>query len=379
MVCMAYLSPLLELRGSIATPEGHPEAGVPWHWGDPFAEQRTAVRNAAVVDRSHRELIAVSGEERLSWLHLVISQYMTGLPEGTGTEALVLDTNGRVEAHMVVANVDGTVWLDSDSGATVTSALPKGGPQSLLAYLEAMKFWAKVEIRDATGELALITVLGPDTEKILSTVDVKLGTEPYSVAAIPGGGFARRMPWPGKSSVDLAVPRADLVDWWRRITDAGARPVGSWAYDALRVESLRPRLGIDTDEKTIPHEVNWIGSAAHVAKGCYRGQETVSKVHNVGRPPRHMVLLHLDGSPAVLPETGDPVLLGERTVGRVGSVVQHHELGPIALALVKRSTPVDAELLVGAEDRVVQAAIDPDSVPAEGVAPGREAAQRLRG
>jgi tRNA-modifying protein YgfZ len=376
---MAYLSPLLELRGSIATPEGHPEAGVPWHWGDPFAEQRTAARTTAVVDRSHRELIAVSGDERLSWLHLVISQYMTGLPEGTGTEALVLDTNGRVEAHMVVANVGGTVWLDSDAGATVTSALPKGGPQSLLAYLEAMKFWAKVEIRDATGELALISVLGPDTEKILSTVDIELGAEPYSVASIPGGGFARRMPWPGKSSVDLAVPRADLVDWWRRITDAGARPVGSWAYDALRVESLRARLGIDTDEKTIPHEVNWIGSAAHVAKGCYRGQETVSKVHNVGRPPRHMVLLHLDGSPAVLPETGDPVMLGERVVGRVGSVVQHHELGPIALALVKRSTPVDAELLVGAEDRVVQAAVDPDSVPAEGVAPGREAAQRLRG
>jgi folate-binding protein YgfZ len=242
-----------------------------------------------------------------------------------------------------------------------------------------MKFWAKVEIRDATSELALITVLGPDTDRILSTVDVKLGTEPYGVAAIAGGGFARRMPWPGKSSVDLAVPRAELAEWWRRITDAGARPVGSWAFDALRVESLRPRLGIDTDEKTIPHEVNWIGSAAHVAKGCYRGQETVSKVHNVGRPPRHMVLLHLDGSPAVLPETGDPVVLGERTIGRVGSVVQHHELGPIALALVKRATPIDAELLVGAEDRVVQAAIDPDSVPAEGVAPGREAAQRLRG
>jgi len=376
---MAYSSPLLELSGSIATPEGHPETGVPWHWGDPFAEQRTAARNVAVVDRSHREVIAVSGEERLSWLHLVISQYMNGLPDGAGTEALVLDTHGRVEAHMVVAHVDGTVWLDSDSGATVTSALPSGGPQSLLEYLEAMKFWAKVEIRDATGELALLTVLGPDADRILSTVDIEVGAEPYSVVAIPGGGFARRMPWPGKSSVDLAVPRAELTRWWQRLTDAGARPVGSWAFDALRVESLRPRLGIDTDEKTIPHEVNWIGSAAHVAKGCYRGQETVSKVHNVGRPPRYMVLLHLDGSPAIAPETGDPVLLGERIVGRVGSVVQHHELGPIALALVKRSTPVGSELLAGAEDRVVQAAIDPDSVPAEGAAPGREAAQRLRG
>jgi folate-binding protein YgfZ len=179
--------------------------------------------------------------------------------------------------------------------------------------------------------------------------------------------------------VDLAVPREQLADWWRRLTDAGARPAGSWAFDALRVESLRPRLGTDTDERSIPHELGWVDSAAHVAKGCYRGQETVSKVHNVGRPPRYLALLHLDGSPEITPETGDPVRLGERVVGRVGSVVQHHELGPIALALVKRSTPAGAELLAGAEDRVVQATVDPDSVPGEHAAPGREAAARLRG
>jgi folate-binding protein YgfZ len=375
---MPYLSPLLDLRGSIAAPDDHPEAGVPWHWGDPFAEQRTAARGVAVVDRSHRDFIAVNGAERLSWLHLVISQHVTGLAEGTGTEALVLDTHGRVEAHMVLAHLDGTVWLDSDRAVTVTSALPSGGPQPLREYLEAMKFWSKVDIRDASDELALLTLLGPDADKILSGLDIELAAQPYSISPLPGG-FARRMPWPGKSSVDLAVPRPELLAWWGRITDAGARPVGSWAFDALRVESLHARLGVDTDDRTIPHEVNWIDSAAHVAKGCYRGQETVSKVHNVGRPPRHMVLLHLDGSPEITPETGDPVVLGERTIGRVGSVVQHHELGPIALALLKRTTPVDAELLAGADDRVVQAAIDPDSVPAEGTAPGREAVQRLRG
>ncbi|OZM71500.1 folate-binding protein YgfZ [Amycolatopsis antarctica] len=376
---MPQPSPLLDFPGSIAAPEGHPEYGVPWHWGDPFAEQRTATRGAVVIDRSHREILAVQGDERLSWLHLVISQHVTQLPENSGTEALVLDSHGRVDAHFVLAHVDGTVWIDSDPGAEATSALPKGGKQTLLQYLEAMKFWAKVEIRDASDELALLTVLGPDTARILSTVDVDLPDEPYAAVALPGGGFARRMPWPTRSSVDLAVPRAELADWWRLLTDAGARPAGSWAFDALRVESLRPRLGIDTDDRTIPHEVNWIGSAAHVAKGCYRGQETVSKVHNVGRPPRRMVLLHLDGSPEIAPETGDPVVLGERTVGRVGSVIQHHELGPIALALVKRSVPTDQELLAGGEDRVVQAVVDPDSVRAEGPAPGREAAARLRG
>jgi folate-binding protein YgfZ len=179
--------------------------------------------------------------------------------------------------------------------------------------------------------------------------------------------------------VDLAVPRAELVTWWQRLTDAGARAAGSWTFEALRVESVRPRLGVDTDDRTIPHEVGWVGSAAHVAKGCYRGQETVSKVHNVGRPPRNLLLLHLDGSPEIRPEPGDPVLLDGRTVGRVGTVIQHHELGPIALALVKRSTPVGAELLTGSEDNLVQASIDPDSVPSELPAPGRAAAAQLRG
>ncbi|WIV59930.1 YgfZ/GcvT domain-containing protein [Amycolatopsis nalaikhensis] len=376
---MPYRSPLLDVPGSIAAPDNHPEAGVPWHWGDPFAEQRTASRGVVVVDRSHREFLAVSGEERLSWLHLVISQHVTELAEGSGTEALVLDSQGRVETHMVLAHLDGTVYLDTDPGTSVTSALPKGGPQTLREYLEAMKFWSKVDIRDATGELALLTVLGPDAERVLSAVGVEVGTEPYAVAALPGGGFARRMPWPGRFSVDLAVPRDALVDWWKKLTDAGARAAGSWVFDALRVESVRPRLGVDTDDRTIPHEVGWVGSAAHVAKGCYRGQETVSKVHNVGRPPRNLLLLHLDGSPEVTPETGDPVLLDGRTVGRIGTVIQHHELGPIALALVKRSTPVGAELLTGSEDNLVQAAIDPDSVPSEQPAPGRAAAAQLRG
>ncbi|KMS90609.1 YgfZ/GcvT domain-containing protein [Prauserella rugosa] len=380
---MTYSSPLSELPGAVAAPDDHPEAGVPWHWGDPFAEQRTATRGVAVVDRSHRHVITVGGSERLSWLHLVLSQHVSDLPADTGTEALVLDAHGHVDAHMVVAYTGDVVYLDTDPDSQATSAMPGGAKQTLLEYLQAMKFWSDVEITDATGDYAVLTLLGPDADQALGVLGtdgpLELPAESYSVVPLPGGGLARRMPWPGARAIDLLVPRPELTTVWKRLTDAGARPAGSWAFDALRVESLRPRVGVDTDDRTIPHEVGWIGSAAHVAKGCYRGQETVAKVFNVGRPPRNMVLLHLDGSMEVYPETGDPVLRGDRTVGRVGSVAQHHELGPIALALVKRSTPTDAELLAGSDDETIQAAIDPDSVPAEGSAPGREAVQRLRG
>ncbi|HWM07549.1 MAG TPA: folate-binding protein, partial [Actinophytocola sp.] len=298
---------MLDAPGAVPPPDGSPDPDVPWHYGDPFAEQRAAARKVAIVDRSNRELIAVTGEERLSWLHLVISQHVSALPANTGTEALVLDSQGRVDTHMVLAYADDTVWLDFDPGAVATGA--RGGRVSLLEYLESMVFWSKVTPRDATGERAILSVVGPEAPGLLAAAGLPLPDGDYAVATA-GDVLVRRMPWPGPVAVDLLVPRAELAAWWARLTEAGARPMGSWGFEALRVEAARARLGVDTDDRTIPHEVGWVGVAAHVAKGCYRGQETVAKVHNVGRPPRRMLLLHLDGSPEVLPETGDPVLLG---------------------------------------------------------------------
>nr|WP_237774610.1 folate-binding protein [Actinosynnema sp. ALI-1.44] len=355
----------MTLPGAVPPQEDNPDQAVAWHYGDPFGEQRAAARTVAVVDRSNREVIAVPGEDRLSWLHLMISQHVSDLPENTGTEALVLDSQGRVDAHMVLAHRDGTVWMDTEPGAHATGA--RGDQQTLLDYLESMKFWSKVEPRDATAEIALVSLIGPDAAQTLEAVGLKAPTDTYGVE-----GPVRRMPG---NAFDLLVPRPDLTTWWTRLTEAGARPMGSWGYEALRVEALRPRVGVDTDEKTIPHEVNWVPSAAHVAKGCYRGQETVSKVHNIGRPPRQMLLLHLDGSADALPSTGDPVNAGERAVGRVGTVAQHHELGPIALALIKRSIGPETELTAGG----VAASIDPDSLPPDTPGLGREAMKRLRG
>ncbi|MBD0322533.1 MAG: folate-binding protein YgfZ, partial [Aldersonia sp.] len=202
-----------------------------------------------------------------------------------------------------------------------------------------------------------------------------------SAGSARAGGFVRKMAWPTPDSYELVVPRAQLTEVWQRLVDRGATPAGLWAFEALRVAALRPRAGVDTDERTIPHEVGWIGGveragAVHLDKGCYRGQETVARVHNLGKPPRHLVLLHLDGSAEGRPEPGDPVTAGGRAVGRIGTVVDHYELGPIALALVKRNVPADTALVAGP----CAAAIDPDSVPVDDhPQAGRLAVERLRG
>jgi hypothetical protein len=349
--------PLLALPGAVAG-EGV-DAAVPAHHGDPLAEQRAMDRAVAVVDRSHRGVIAVTGEERLSWLHLLLTQHVAELPEGAGTEALVLDANGRVEHHAVLSYVDDTVYLDVEPGTE--------GP--LLEYLTKMVFWSKVEPRDATAEFAVLSLVGPDTPKVLDAIGANPGELPYASAAADNA-IVRRMPWPGRDAADLLVPRAELTDWWRRLREAGAAAAGTMAFEALRVAATQPRLGLDTDERTIPHEVGWIGPAVHLTKGCYRGQETVARVANLGQPPRRLVLLHTDGGDEELPAPGDPVRLGARTVGRVGTATLHHELGGVALALVKRSVPVDAELTAGDDDRVSPVRIDPDSLALSAAAEG---------
>src|SRR5205085_9721513 len=132
----------------------------------------------------------------------------------------------------------------------------------------------------------------------------------------------RRMPPTGDGGsdvVDLLVPRAELRARADALLGAGAVPAGLDAFEALRVEARRPRLGVDTDHRTIPNELEWLNTAVHLDKGCYRGQETVARVHNLGRPPRRLVLLHLDGVSEELPAPGTPVQAGARDVGRVGT------------------------------------------------------------
>ncbi|MEV6772872.1 folate-binding protein YgfZ [Nocardia sp. NPDC051030] len=363
-------SPILQVPGAVAGPPGSPDAAVAWHYGDPLGEQRAAVQRVAIVDRSHRFVLAITGKERLTWLHTISSQSIATLGDGQSAEDLDLDLNGRVLNHFVLTDLDGTLWIDTEA---------ERGPD-LLSFLQKMVFWADAKPVEAADH-AVLSLLGPDARSLLETLGVAALPDTYQALALPGGGFIRRMPWPTADSFDLLVPRAQLADWWSRLRAAGAEAAGMWTFEALRVAALRPRIGIDTDDRTIPHEANWIGGieefgAVHLNKGCYRGQETVSRVHNLGKPPRHLVLLHLDGSADSRPEPGEPVTAGGRAVGVLGTVIDHYELGPIALALIKRTIPADTQLTAGP----CAAAIDADSVPAhDEPQAGRLAVEKLRG
>ncbi|MEU1041571.1 folate-binding protein [Streptomyces sp. NPDC005907] len=322
-------SPLLSLPGAVPA-EGVDE-GVAAHYGDLFREQRTLADGTGFVDLSHRGVVAVSGADRLSWLHLLLTQHVSDLPAGRATEALILSANGHIEHALYLVDDGETVWMHTEPGTQ----------DALIAYLESMKFFYRVDVTDRTGEIAV--------------VHLPAG----SIAEVPEGVVVRETP----HGRDLFLPRAGL-EAFAADTGGHGPAVGLLAYEALRVEHHRPRLGFETDHRTIPHELGWIGSAVHLQKGCYRGQETVARVHNLGKPPRRLVFLHLDGSEVHLPPHGTELRIADegpdgRKIGFVTTSVRHYELGPIALALVKRNVPPGARLLADTTAAAQEVVVEP--------------------
>lgn len=326
MLRQSPASPLLSLPGAV--PAEAPDEGVAAHYGDLFREQRALADGSGFVDLSHRGVVTVTGAERLSWLHLLLTQHVSDLPPGQATEALILSAHGHIEHAVSLVDDGETTWMHTEPGMQ----------EALIAYLESMKFFYRVEVADRTDEIAVVHLpAGSITEAPAHTV----------VRETPHGR-------------DLFLPRTGL----EAFADAHGPAIGVLALEALRVEAHRPRLGMESDHRTIPHEVGWIGSAVHLQKGCYRGQETVARVHNLGKPPRRLVFLHLDGSEVHLPPHGTPIRLaadGEegRQLGFVTTSARHHELGPIALALVKRNVPVDAPLMAGGTAAAQEVVVEP--------------------
>lgn len=303
-------SPLLALPGAVAG-DGV-DAPVAAHYGSFNGEQRTLESGEGFVDLSHHEVLRIAGPERLTWLHSLTTQHLTELAPGVVTQALILSPQGHVEHEFRAV----------DDGEALLAWTEPGRAADLLAYLERMKFWTDVALEDVTAAHALV--------------------------------------WRGADQPERRGYRLVPRDQLAAFADAAGPACGTWAFEALRIARGEPRFGLDTDHRTIPNEMGWLESAVHLDKGCYRGQETVARVHNLGRPPRRLTLLHLDGSENRLPQVGAAVTVGEKQVGTVGTSARHHELGPIALALLKRSTPVEAPLLVDGIAAAQEVLVDPE-------------------
>jgi folate-binding protein YgfZ len=282
--------------------EHGPDVGAVWHFGEPYKEQRILDEGLAWADLSHYEIISISGEDRLTWLHSLSTQHLEKLPVNTWTQALILDPQGHIEHQFDLVDDGFITWL----------TLNPGHASSLVEHLEKMKFMMRVEIRNVSDEYALLRLPGAQNDL--------------------GGPFS-------------IVARSDLMNWHQRLNES-AMQVGTWALDAQRVAARRPRIGFEIDHKSIPNELALLNKSVHMNKGCYRGQETVAKIANLGAPPRRLVLLHLDGSVVTIPNVGATVEKDGVKVGFMGTVARHYELGTIALAVVKRNTPIDTTLMI---------------------------------
>ena len=281
--------------------ESGPDKGAIWHFGEPNSEQKALSRGDGWADLSHRGVISITGKDRLTWLHALTTQHLEKLQVATWVDALILDVQGHVIDQLFLVDDGQSTWIH----------LEKERITPVIEYLNKMKFMLEVEVKDESENYAVLRAPG--------------------VADAIGGPYA-------------LVPRGEL----KETTDAFNKShtqVGLWALEAERVAAGRARLLFEVDHKSLPNELGFLNKAVHMNKGCYRGQETVAKVFNLGQPPRRLVLLHLDGSMVAMPEHGAKVFLDDKEVGFIGSLARHYELGPIALAVVKRNVALDATLI----------------------------------
>ena len=365
-------SPLLTRPGAVASAPDGPDQAVPAHLGDPGREQAALAEGRAACALA-RDVVTVTGPDRLSWLTTLSSQVLTSLEPGDGgAETLLLDAQGHI-THALAALDDGrTLWLVTEAGSG----------EELATFLDSMRFMLRVEVTERPDVMALGALgeglealaraardTAPDSPAAPDSSDAQAGAAETGGAEPQGSLIGLwRDPWPGVveggTSYDVGEDRPHPGQEYRGglvlvpaqsvnavagtflTAGKGRRLAGALAWEALRIEAGRPRRAREADARAIPHELDWLRTAVHLTKGCYPGQETIARTLNLGRPPRRLTVLQLDGLVGDLPRPGASVRMGERVVGAVTSVARHHELGPIALALLRRAVPVDEQLTV---------------------------------
>jgi tRNA-modifying protein YgfZ len=333
---------VLEINGAVEAQ--WPDEGVAAHYGDPAHEQLELTRGPVLVDRSNRGVVKITGPDRLSWLHSLTSQHLERLAPGRTQQALILSPQGHLEHHLTLTDDGAATWLHVEPHTAT----------ALVGYLNSMRFMLRVEVEDLSGVLVVQTLAGPvPVDGGAMTRTGGADSPPATLAEIGGAAAVTQQPL----GMDLIVEPAAAGKL------AATFPVaGLWAYEAVRIAAHVARPGLDTDHKTLPHEIGLIEPAVHLSKGCYRGQETVARIHNLGHPPRRLVFLHLDGSADRLPAHGSALTLEDGTqVGFVGSAARHFELGPIGLGLIKRSVDVRATLLADGVAAAQEVVVSPEA------------------
>ena len=324
---------------------------LPSDFGDPAAEYAAVRNHTGLIDRRDRGVIEVTGRDRASFLHALLSNEIKALAPGQGCAATLLDVHGKVQVVLFVWVLDDRILL------VVPPAMARKVAEALDHYL----FSEKASIRDATEETALLLLAGPGAP---ATVERLAGARPADapwshVAATIDGTPVRLVSGAGETGepeVWVVAAAGEAGRLWDRLVAAGARPVGLTALESLRIEAGTPLFGHDVDETVLLPEIPSANLVSHT-KGCYPGQEVVVRIRDRGHVNRLLAGLVLEGD--AVPERGAAVLAGEAEIGRVTSATRSFGLGrPIALAFVRRQhAEAGTAVTVRAGDRTIQARV----------------------
>ena len=286
------------------------------------SEYELVTESAGLVDRSQRGKFVVRGGEAGDFLQGQVSNDVEALAPGTGCYATILNHKGKLRTDLRVLRGPDFYWLDTEAiGHAVVRHM-----------LGTYSLGRDVQWEDLTEDHAILSLIGPGADAL---ADPAPAAGEHSFVDTGAGLWVRT-----DLGMDVlcGVSRADELR-----AELGVEPVSEEVAECVRIESGRPRLGLDMDADTIPQEAGINERAVDFEKGCYVGQETVARLHYKGKPNRHLRGLRLS-EPA---ERRAEILLGEKVVGRVGSTCVSPRLGPIALALVRREAEPGATVAVG--------------------------------
>ncbi|HWV87997.1 MAG TPA: glycine cleavage T C-terminal barrel domain-containing protein [Capillimicrobium sp.] len=283
-----------------------------------------------LVDRSERGKLALTGAGAKEFLNGQVTNDVLALEPGTGCYAAFLTPKGKMLGDLRILDLGDELWLDTERGAL----------QALFDMIRRYKIGYDVELHKRTLECGLLSLVGPRAREVAGALELP-SAEHSSMRARRGGADVILVST--ADGVDSICAAEDVGAVRAAFLEAGAEEVPEEAAEVVRVEAGRPRYGIDLDDTVIPQEAGLNERAVSFTKGCYVGQETVARLHYRGKPNRHLRGLRLHGEAA----TGDPLRLGDREVGRVGSVADSPTLGPVALALLRREAEPGSEVRVG--------------------------------